>query len=138
MPDTCEVGDSFYITDDKNRHRNVVITKPNKNGKIVIVSFTDAASQREYVVLFQPKDDERLFYKLTTVAYFYAKLADTTKLTKHRNNKNNGYCRCKPEHVKRIIKGAFRSEFIPLEIANELIEQYPTEYAEYCGENIVD
>jgi len=124
----CEIGDSFYITDHRDRHRWVVITRPNKDGKVVIVNFTRVASHKECVVLFQPKDDGELFNRLTTVAYSYATLADITKLVKHRDN---GYYYCQPEHIQRIIKGAFQSQFIPLEITIELKEQYPTEYAKY-------
>ncbi|MBA7579745.1 hypothetical protein ES708_21621 [subsurface metagenome] len=133
MPDTCEIGDSFYITDHRDRHRWVVITRPNKDSKVVIVNFTSVASHKECVVLFQPKDDARLFDRLTTVAYDYAELADITKLAKHRND---GYCCCKPEYVQRIVKGAFQSQFMQLEIITELKEQYPAECAKYYSENI--
>ena len=85
MPDTCEVGDSFYITDYRDRHRWVIITQPNSDGKVVLVNFTGVASHKECVVLFQPKDDLELFTKLTTVAYDYAWFADTSKLIRYRN-----------------------------------------------------
>lgn len=133
MSDTCDIGDSFYITDPKDRHRNVVITNPNEDGKVAIVSFTSVTSNKECTVLFQPKDDANLFDRLTTVSYRHARLVDVTKLTRY---KNDGYYYCEPEFIQRIVKGAFQSEFIPLEVIPELKEQYPTEYAKYYIENI--
>lgn len=124
----CEVGDSFYITDYGDRHRYVVITKPNKDDRVVIVNFTSVASHKECVVLFQPKDDNALFDRWTTVAYKYARLANIRKLIEYRNN---GYCCCHLGHIQRIIKGAFQSQFIPLEIMLELKEQYPAEHTKY-------
>lgn len=134
MPGTCEIGDSFYITDYGDRHRYVIITKPNNDGKVVLVNFTSVAVHKECVVVFQPKDDAGLFKIPTTVAYTFAQLADISKVTKYRDD---GYQRCQPEHTQRIIEGAFQSQFIPLEITIELKEQYPTEYEKYyIGEDI--
>ena len=134
MPDTCEIGDSFYITDYRDRHRYVIITKPNNDGKVVLVNFTSVAAHKECVVVFQPKDDLGLFKTPTTVAYKYAQLADISKLTRYRND---GYQHCQPEHTKRIIEGAFQSQFIPIDITIELKKQYPIEYKKYyIGEDI--
>ena len=129
MPFTCKVGDSFYLPDIGGRHRYVILTKPNNDGKVVLVNFTDPQNV-ECHVIFNPKDDKRLFTKRTGVYYARATLIPTMKLKKSRID---GWEFCQLNHVKRIIIGAFQSQHTPIFILEELRNQYPVEHKQYCN-----
>lgn len=128
MPFTCGVGDSFFKVDYGDRHRYVVISKPNADGKVVLVNFTRVTPYKECVVIFKPEDDKELFRIPTTINYRNAALASTSNVAKYGDN---GYKCCKAIHIEKIIKGAFQSEFISPEIIDELKVQYPIEYEKY-------
>src|SRR4030066_847539 len=99
MPFTCKIGDSFYLPDIGGRHRYVILTNPNSDGKVVIVNFTDSGNV-ESPVIFNPKDDKMLFSKRTAVYYAYAKLFPAAKLKK---SKIEGWGFCQLNHIKRIV-----------------------------------
>ena len=135
MPFACSVGDSFLKVDFGDRHRYIVITKPNKDSKVVLVNFTKATPYKECVVTFEPKENEELFREATTVPYDYADLFSVSKVNKWGNN---DYKRCGAYIVDKIVKGAFLSEFPSQDVLDELKEQYPVEYEKYHPKNIGD
>jgi len=127
MPFTCKVGDSFYLPDTGGRHRYVILTKPNSDSKIVLVNFTDSRNI-ESPVIFNPKDDKRLFIKRTGVNYAQARLIKIKGL----KDIIDGWEFCQLNHIKRIVTGAFQSQHTPIYILKELSTQYPEEHKQYC------
>ena len=130
MPFSCKVGDSFYLPDTGGQHRYVIISKPNSNGKVVLVNFTSAADYKENLVIFRPKDSPKLFIKRTTVSYGDALLADSGRL---KTMKIDKYKYCDLNHIKKIVIGGMQSKHTPLEIVEELKVQYPQEYHDFCS-----
>jgi len=127
MPFTCKIGDSFFLPDGGGRHRYVILTDPNKYDKVVLTNFTDAR-HTAFPVIFNPKDDKRLFTKRTTVQYEYASLIPAKNLTE---SNIDGWEFCQLNHVKKIVIGAFQSQHTPIFIIEALKVQYPAEYKEY-------
>jgi len=97
MPFTCKVGDSFYLSDTGGRHRYVILTTQNENGDIILVNFTDSHNV-ESPVIFNPKDNSKIFYKRTGVHYAFARLISAEKLKK---SKINGWQFCQLNHIKK-------------------------------------
>jgi hypothetical protein len=135
MPFTCKVGDSFCLTDYGGYHRYIILTKPNEDGKVVLANFTSFADDKECVVIFWPTDDAQLFKKATTISYANARIVISSKLEEY---KENDYKYCSSVLTQRAIIGAFQSLFTPLEIIQELKNQYPTEYKKYYHANSKD
>lgn len=125
MPFTGKVGDSIVIDDLSNGHRYVILTKPNNIGTTVIVNFTAEKFGKDCTTTFRHRDHPALFSKPTVVNY---PLATTIPLDTFRNEAQKPNCRyiyCNEIIVKRIIEGAFKSQFTPISILNELTTQYP-------------
>ncbi len=129
MPFTCKIGDSFYLSDIHGRHRYVILTNPNNDGKVVLVNFTDSMNV-DSPVIFNPKDDKILFSKRTGIHYAYARLFPVAKL---KESKIIGWEFCQLNHIKRIVIGAFQSQHAPIYILKELSSQYPEEHKKYCA-----
>jgi hypothetical protein len=121
MPFTCKVGDSFYLPDFSGRHRYVILTKPNDDGKVVLVNFTDSKNV-DYNIIFNPKDDGRMFKKRTTVNFAYARFMPVSALM---GTNPPGWMVCQLNYIKKIVKGTIQSRHTPLEIITELVNQYP-------------
>ena len=128
MPFTCRIGDSFFLPDTGGRHRYVILTNPNSDGKIVLVNFTDSKNV-ESPVIFHPKDDIRLFNKRTGVYYAWAKLVLAANLTESIIDR---WIFCQSDIIKEIVRGAFQSQHTPIEILREISAQYPAEHKKYC------
>ncbi|MFA5309467.1 MAG: hypothetical protein WC370_08310 [Dehalococcoidales bacterium] len=128
MPFSCKIGDSFYLPDIGGRHRYVILTNPNSDGKVVLVNFTDS-SNVDSPVIFGPRDDKLLFSKRTGIYYAYAQLVPANKL---KISKIEGWEFCQLNNVKRIIIGAFKSQHTPIFILKELSTQYPEEHKRHC------
>ena len=128
MPFTCKVGDSFYLPDTGGRHRYVILTKPNSDNKVVLVNFTDSRNI-ESPIIFNPKDDKRLFTKRTGVNYAKARLIQIKVLME---SVIDGWEFCQLNHINKIVIGAFQSHHTPIYILKELSTQYPEEHKQYC------
>ena len=129
----CQVGDSVFLNDNGGGHRWVVITKPNKDGKVVMVNFTSAATCPDTAVLFTRNDDKELFSKPTRIHYKYADIfhIKTVMMMVNSTAIVSDYKSCKETIVTTIIDGAFRSEFTSFAILDELKEQYPKRYEKF-------
>ncbi len=133
MPLRCQPGDTVFLNDDGGGHRWVVITKPNKDGCVVMVNFTDAASCPDRTVLFTRRSDKNIFDKPTRVHYIYAEIIKTDILIKRANSKGivSDYKPCKETILSEIIDGAFKSDFTTYEILEELGIHYPEKFNHY-------
>ena len=129
MPFTCKVGDSFFLPDTGGRHRYVILTNPNSDSRVVLVNFTDSRNI-ESPVIFNLKDDKRLFSKRTGVNYAQARLIQIEGLNEAAID---DWEFCQLNHIKRIVIGAFQSQHTPIYILKELSTQYPEEYILYCS-----
>jgi hypothetical protein len=131
MPFTGKVGDTLRLNDIGGGHRYVILTKPNINGNVVIVSFTSARYWKEWLVTFTTKDNRRLFSKKTTVNYTAARILPVERLINKATRKPKDYRFCSENHIKRIVIGAFQSQLTPIEILEELKIQYSIESKKY-------
>ncbi len=133
MPFTGKVGDTLCLDDSGEGHRYIILTKPNEKHNVVLINFTSATYWKEWMVTFKPKDDKLLFKKKTTVNYANAQIIPVKKLIDKARRKPNDYLFCSVYHTKKIIIGAFQSQFIPTEILDELSKQYPDESKRYLN-----
>ena len=130
MPFCCRVGDSIFLNDKGGGHRYVVISEPNQYKCVVIVNFTTASGSIDRTVTFTRSDDKNLFDHPTNVNFKLARIISTEKLICEANRQDtvNHYISCSVDIVKRIVIGAFQSQFTPIEIIEELGIQYPDYY----------
>ena len=131
MPFTGKVGDTVRLHDIGGHHRYVILTKPNSDGNVVITNFT-TSKHFEWLVTFRPKDNKGLFTEKCSPNYTDAVLYPLSALKEivKRNPKQYVYC---PENLtKKIVIGALQSQHTPIEILEELKNQYPEEYEQYC------
>jgi hypothetical protein len=128
MPFTGKRGDSFYLPDGGGHHRYVILTNPDSNGKVVVINFTDAQNPTDCPVIFNPKDDPKLFTKRTTINCAYAQVISVAKL---KASKIDRWEMCQLNNVKQAVIGAFRSQHTPTFIIDALKVQYPNEYNQY-------
>ena len=124
MPYSCKKGDSFCLPDSNGQHRWVILTEPNDNGDIVVVNFTDS-QHVDSPVIFNPKDNPRIFSKRTGVNYAFARTISADLLN---NSTITNWEFCQLNHVNEIVKGAFQSQHTPICILEELKEQYDERY----------
>ena len=126
----CRVGDSIFLNDKGGGHRYVVISEPNQNKCVVIVNFTSASGSIDRTVTFTRSDDKNLFDHPTNVNFKLARMISTEKLIREANRQDtvNHYISCSEEIIKKIVIGAFQSQFTPIEIINELGVQYLDDY----------
>ncbi len=137
MPFTGKVGDTLHISDSGGGHRYVIITEPNDDDEAVLVNFTSTRIWKDNSAVFHPRDDKHLFKVETSVRFSDASLVPVDELkekAKTRKNKKE-YLYCSENNIKRIVKGAFQSDFTPIEIIEELKTQYPDEYDKYYKED---
>jgi len=133
MPFTGKVGDTLRLRDTGARHRYVILTKPNSDGKVVITNFT-TAKHREWLVTFNPSDNKKLFTEKCTPNYNDALIYPLDSLAEAVKRNPKEYVFCPENLTKRIIIGALESKHTPLEIIEELKFQYPNEYKSYYKE----
>jgi len=136
MPFIGKVGDTFFRNDSGDGHSYVILTPPNKNGKVVVVNFTEATYYLECFVTFSRRDDHRLFSKKTTVNYGRAMFIDQ-KTTRKYISRNPKLIRpyCQPHILKKVIKGAFLSKSLHEKFITELRKYYPEDYDTYYSED---
>lgn len=137
MPFTCKVGDTLLIPDTRGtrHHRYIILTKPNKDGNVVLVNFTSARYWKDWPLTFTPKDDKLLFTTKTTVNYADAFICSAQRLRNIAQKRPQDYRFCAENHVKRIIIKALESRHTPIEVLEELKAQYPSEYEKYCNKD---
>lgn len=135
MPFTGKVGDSIHIDDLGGGHQYVIITKPNSNNEVVIVNFTAEKPHKDCSTTFRRRDDPKLFIKPTVVNYPQATPFPLSALKKEAAKVNCNYKFCSENIVRRIIIGAFQSQFTPPRIQRELKAQYPEIASRYLIEN---
>ena len=76
------------------------------------------------------------FNKKTTVNYADARIISAQALVATAKRRSiNDYNYCAENHIKKIIIGAFQSQFTPIEVIKELSIQYPKEYEKYYEED---
>ena len=69
MPFNGKPGDSIFIDDLGGGHRYVILTEPDSNGEVVIVSFTTYRFGKDPTVKFGRHHRSGLFSKPTIVHY---------------------------------------------------------------------
>jgi len=120
MPFSCKIGDSFYLPDDNGRHRWVIITKPNSDGNIVIVNFTDADNVG-CSIIFRP-GEHNPFTLRTTIFCGKATLVLESKVKPLRVK---DYFFFSERQVERIVKHLIGCSHTLPDILAELETQYP-------------
>ncbi len=133
MPFTGKVGDTLYLSDSGGGHRYVIISARNAHAQVVLVNFTSTRLWKDNTAVFRPRDDENLFEVETSVRFSDATFVSVHELVKqaHSGLNTSTYRFCSEKNVKRIIQGAFQSDFTPFEIIEELKTQYPADYSRY-------
>jgi hypothetical protein len=119
MPFTCKIGDSFYLPDNNGRHRWIILTKPNSDGHVVIVNFTDANNLACSVILTH-KDNKALSLR-TTINCEKAALVLESKL---KLLKVKDYVYFNELLVAKIVKGVIENRHTPPYIIAELKSQH--------------
>jgi hypothetical protein len=121
-----QVGDTFTMEDNPPfKSLFIILTEPNDNGKIVLVSMAKAQYGVQTYVVFTPKD-HKLFRGRVTARYQDANFYDHHKIVKYQN-KHIDRCKhhCPSDIIKRIVAGAFDAKQSPIKVLNELQVQYP-------------
>lgn len=93
MPFTGKVGDTLFLRDIGGGHQYVILTEPNKDGNVVITNFT-TASHFEWLVIFRPKDNPKLFSERCTPNYHDARLYPFRALLNIAKNTHSDYAFC--------------------------------------------
>ncbi len=113
----------------------MILTNPNSDGNVVIANFTAAKYWKEWIVAFTKKDNRKLFRKKTTVNYADARIVPAKELISlisiAKRKSIDDYNYCAENIIKKIITGAFQSQFTPIEVITELSVHYPNEYERY-------
>ena len=137
MPFTGKVGDTLYISDSGDGHRHVILTEPNDDDEVVLVNFTSTRLWKDNSAVFRPRDDKRLFRVETSVRFSDASLVPIDELKEKADTKKNKqeYRYCSESNIKRIIRGAFQSDYTPIGIIEELKASYPEDYEKYYEED---
>ena len=133
MPFDGKIGDTAFIVDSGGVHRYVVLTNPNKDGRVVRVNFTSASGYTSDGKIFTSRDN-RYFFKVPTIVHYRrAEIYPVTILLKEVNRKDevSDYRPCPQNIMNQIIKDAFKSQFTKGEVIEELKTQYPKEYEQY-------
>ena len=123
----------MHLPDIWGGHRYVVLTKPNNDGKVVIVNFTSVRDWKDCPVIFRPKDNKSLFGHLTTISCSDATIVSVASLVNEAQDNPKDYLFCSPRNTQKAIIGTLESQLTPMEILDELGTQYPTEYAKYVA-----
>lgn len=128
-----KIGDTALIVDSGGIHRYVVLTSPNKDGRVVRVNFTSASGHTSDGKVFTSKDNAYFFQVPTIVPYRFAKIYPVTILLKEVNRKDevSDYRPCPQNIMNQIIEDAFKSQFTKGEVIEELKTQYPEEFKLY-------
>jgi hypothetical protein len=133
----CNCGDTAFILDAGGGHKYIVLTNPNGDDNVVIVNITTFTGLHKDGKVFSRNDDKDLFPKRSIISYRRAKIypAETLRAEANRKDVVNFYKKCPSDIMKRIIKDAFKSQFIKEEVIEELKISYPDEYEKYYDEN---
>ena len=130
MPFDCKVGDVAHIYDWGGGHWYVVLTTPNKNGKVVRVNFTSSRGQVDGGRVFTPSDNKSLFEFPSIVPYRRAQIYPCGAFRDEANRSDvlNKYKFCPHDIMEQIIEDAFKSQHTKGDVIEELKTQYPKEY----------
>jgi len=134
MPFTGKVGDTLRLRDIRVRHRYIILTKPNREGNVVITNFT-TAKHFEWMVTFSPRDNKKLFTKKCTPNYTDARPYPISALVEIIKRNPREYVFCPENLTRRIVIGALQSRHTSIEVLEELKAQYPIEYDKYCSKD---
>ena len=122
-----QVGDTFTLRDNppyKNLY--VILTNPNEDGQVVVVSFTKPLKMVQSYIILTPKHDGELFKYNTTVRYTDADLRDQKRLVDYiAEHADRAKKACPLDIIREIVTCAFKAKQSPIKVLEELARQYP-------------
>ncbi len=121
-----EVGNTFRLRRKSASFLYVIITKPNKNGLIVVVPLVTPIKSIQSYQIFTARDDGNLFKSPKTPKYQNTQFFIYKNLVAYINSHIDRWDHdCQPDVLREIIAGAFKSGLTAKKFLKDLEEQYP-------------
>jgi hypothetical protein len=121
-----EVGNTFRLKRKSHSALYIILTKPNSEGKIVIVPLVKPIKSIQSYGIYTPRDGGNLFKAPRTPKYQDALLVSHESIinyvNEHLDMRDDD---CPSDIVKRIITIAIRKGLSSNKILDELSRQYP-------------